>query len=303
MPTPPPSGLASYAGCTIFTSGDFYNAVVTSAAVDPNSAAMIAGTAQIDPNGFYLSTGIEKVNLANAGTARHTVNALESYHQNEWNANPAWPWTNGFYIESLSDAHALVLDTSACRLYESSGSTWSGSTFSAETGWSWDLTRPFVMLNNVLGVSAPSSMASGLSMFAGAVKAEELQAGVINHALNFAPTKDSIAQWTFVAPASDTGALPYNGSMPNQVLYGSHLRLHASYSCPAGPQAKAICVALKTYGMYVADTGSGQNALYGIEAQSGSSNWNAGDLAALGNMHITDFDVLKLPIVQHVTGH
>jgi hypothetical protein len=140
-------------------------------------------------------------------------------------------------------------------------------------------------------------------MFAGAVKAEELQAGVINHALNFSPTKDSISQWSFVAPASDTGALPYNGTGPSQLLYGSHLRLHASYACPLTPQAEAICVALKTYGMYLADTGSGQNALYGIEAQSGSSNWNAADLGALGNIHITDFDVLVLPTVQHVTGH
>jgi len=287
----------------VFTAGDYYNAPVTSAPVDPNSVAMIAGTVQIDPYGFYLSTGIERVNLANASTPRHTVNALESYHQDEWNANPPWPWSSGFYVEPLSDAHALVLDTSACRLYESSGTTWSGSTLSADSGWSWDLTKPFATLNAVLGLSAPSGMASGLSMFAGAVKAEELQAGIINHALNFAPTRDSIAQWTFVAPASDTGALPYNGSGAYQILYGAHLRLHASYACPSSPQAKAICVALKTYGMYLADTGSGENALYGIEAQSGSSGWNSSDLAALGNMHLTDFDVLSLPTIQHVTGH
>lgn len=303
MPTPTPGGVATYQGCTVFPAGDYYNAVVSGASVDANSAAMIAGTAQIDTYGFYLSTGIEKVNLANGGTGRHAVNALESYHQNEWNANPQWPWASGYFIEPLSDAHALVLDTSSCRVYETSGTTWSGSTLSADTGWSWDLTRPFVMLNNVLGVSAPSSMASGLSMFAGAVKAEELQAGVINHALNFAPTRNSIAQWTFVAPASDTGALPYTGTGSSQLLYGAHLRLHAAYACPASPQAKAICVALKTYGMYLADTTSGQNALYGIEAQSGSSGWNGGDLSALGNIHITDFDVLALPPVRRVTGH
>jgi hypothetical protein len=304
-PSPPPGPLsaASYAGCQIFPAGDVYNAQVTNAGVDPGSAALIASVAALDGSGFVLSTGVEHVNLASPSTATLTVKATASYHQNEWNANPAWPWASGYAIEPLGDAHAIVLRTSDCRLFESYGTGFSSGVLSAYSGWSWDLSQPFVQLNSVLGGANPSSMASGLSLFAGAIKSEELQAGVIRHALNWDGPAHAMSQWTFVPPASDTDGLTYSGSSLVQLPYGAHLRLKSSFNDSAlGPQAKAISTALKTYGMVLADTGC-CNTLYGIEAQNGSSVWNSGDLASLGQIHITDFDVLTLPAIQRVAGH
>ena len=57
------SGVATYAGCPIFTAGDWYNADVTNATVDPHSTDYIASISATDNTGFYASTGIEKVNL------------------------------------------------------------------------------------------------------------------------------------------------------------------------------------------------------------------------------------------------
>jgi hypothetical protein len=54
--------------------------------------------------------------------------------------------------------------------------------------------------------------------------------------------------------------------------------------------------------MFLADTGS-SNALYGIEAQDGLNHWNSGDLGAPGNLHITHFELLSLPVIQRVPGH
>ena len=305
-PTSTPSGgnVATYQGCNVFTAGDFYNAPVGGASVDPSSALYIASAAVVDNSGFYLSTGVEHANLANGSTPTHPVHAKVAYHQNEWNANPQWPWLASFKIEPLGDAHAIVLRTSDCRLFETFSTSFSGGTFSAYSGWSWDLSRPFVTLTSVLGTSSPSSMASGVSLFAGAVKSEEIQSGVIRHALNWAGTAHAFATWSFVTPASDTDGLAFSGGNPSfQLPYGAHLRLKASFNDSSfGPQAKAITTALKTYGMFLADTGS-SNALYGIEAQDGSNHWNGGDLSALGSLHLTDFDVLTLPAIQRVAGH
>src|ERR1700687_3081789 len=108
-PTPPPSGsTASYQGCTVFTAGDWYNQPVTSAALDPNSSNYIASSSAVDTSGFYLSTGVEKANVATSATPTWVVHALVSYHQNEWDANPQWPWQNGYFIEPLSDKHAIA---------------------------------------------------------------------------------------------------------------------------------------------------------------------------------------------------
>jgi hypothetical protein len=275
---------------------------VNGASVDPNSASYIASAAAVDTSGFYLSTGVEHANLSSPSTPTHTVHATAAFHQDEWNANPPWPWMPGYLIEPLSDEHSIVfvVNPPTCRVFETYGTSWSGGIFSAYSGWSWNLAAPFASLP----AGWPSSMASGLSLFAGAVKSEELQSGVIKHALNWGGTAHSFAQWSFVSPASDTDGLSFSGGNPSyQLPYGAHLRLKASFNDSGfGPQAKAITTALKTYGMYLADTGS-SNALYGIESQDGLNHWNGGDLSSLGNLHITDFDVLRLPSIQRVPGH
>ncbi len=40
-PTPLSGNVARYYGCPVFTAGDYYNAPVTNAAIDPNSANYI----------------------------------------------------------------------------------------------------------------------------------------------------------------------------------------------------------------------------------------------------------------------
>jgi hypothetical protein len=80
--------------------------------------------------------------------------------------------------------------------------------------------------------------------------------------------------------------------------------LKASFSTAGmGPQATMVIQAMKTYGIYLADTGSSTNALYFANASDGSNPWNSSDLSALSNVHLSDFDVLTLPAVQTVPGH
>ena len=75
---------------------------------------------------------------------------------------------------------------------------------------------------------------------------------------------------TFVLPASDTDGIVYTGSSAYQLPYGAHLRLRASFDISRfGPQSAAIARAMKTYGVYLADTAK-ENELYNAIAPDGA---------------------------------
>jgi hypothetical protein len=217
-----------------------------------------------------------------------TVKTQVSYHTF---AVP-YPWQAGFWIEPLSDGHGLVV-TPACRLYETYNTTFSGGVLSARTGWTWDMTNPY----GQLPAGTPSAMASGLSLYAGMVQWSDYQTGFM-HPLNIAMTAGTLCQYGFVWPASDTDQLAYKGS-GKCLPYGARLRLKASFSTAGwGPQATFVANIMKTYGVYIADTGSSDNAVY-----FDSGPWTSSDLSSLGKLTLSNFDVLTLPALQTVPGH
>ncbi len=64
---PPPGNVAVFEGCSIFMPGDWYNGDISTAPTDPNSAGYISSLMQYgDGAGFWASTGIEFINLANS---------------------------------------------------------------------------------------------------------------------------------------------------------------------------------------------------------------------------------------------
>jgi hypothetical protein len=267
---------------------------INAAALDPNSSKYISSVQGAgDTAGFYASTGVEKANQATNSTPLLAVHPKVS-----WHSFPVpYPWLSTFYVEPLSDAHAIVVQTQTCHLYEAYSTKYSQGALSAYSGANWDMTKAFVPLPK----GQPSAMASGLSLFAGMVRWEDYQSGSINHALNWAAIAHTVAMYKFVTPASDTDRLTFSGTSSYQLPYGARLRLHASFSTAGwGPQATMVVNAMKTYGIYLADTGSSGNALYFENASNGTNPWNSSDLKALGNIHITDFDVITLPSIQSV---
>lgn len=289
---------ATFAGCPVFAPGDAYNAPVVHAAVDRHSAQYIsAAIAAGNTGGFWIaSPAVEYANIARKNTPRKTVRQKAPYHRFE----RGYPWDSSFRIEPLRDAHAIVFDPQACRLYETYDTSFESGTLSAYSGAAWNLRDAFRPLPS----GTPSSMASGLSLFAGAVRWEEIVGGEIDHALDWAPPAGTVAQWAFVSPASDTDGIEFRGNGAYALPYGAHLRLKASFDASRfGPEAQAIAHAMKTYGIYLADTGTAGNALYNTGPEGGGNPWDRRDLAALASIHLSDFDVLRLPPEQHVPGH
>jgi hypothetical protein len=283
--TPPPS----YHGCVVFPS--VYGLDVSTASADAHSADYISSVQQAgDSGGFYASTGNEEVNLADNSTPLLTVQPKVSYHKFP---NP-YPWEADYWIEPLSDHHAMVVQTQGCHVYEAYSTTYSGGVLSAYSGADWPLATW-----TQLPPGTPSAVASGLSLFAGMVQPEDIASGCVCHALNWDAVAHTLAQWNFVYPASDTDQLPFYGSSSYQLPYGARLRLNPGVQITGCDTAGSMVIkALATYGMFDSDTGS-QDAFYIAK----SVPWTSKDSACIAQLKIADFTVLTLPTIQSVPGH
>jgi hypothetical protein len=288
---------SALAACGIFGLNSAYTAPVTAAPVDRNSALYIRsmiGAGNV--TGFWIAANpVRFINLADNKTPTYRVRQRVAWHR----FNVPYPWRPDFRIEPLSDAHAIVVQLEACGLYETYNTAFADGVLSAYSGAYWNLRRPFVPLSP----GSPSAMASGLSLYAGMVRWEEVAAGSIRHALNWAAPAGTVAEWSFVRPGSDAEGIAFKGPSPYQLPYGAHLRLRSSFDTSGfGPQSAAIAAAMKTYGIYLADTAR-TNELYDAAPLDGSNHWDAGDLLALETIHISDFEVLSLGPIGRVPGH
>ncbi|MDE2573285.1 MAG: hypothetical protein KGM44_12300 [bacterium] len=281
-----------YAGCQVFPTTDYYNRVVTAAPVDPNSAAYIKATVDAgDTGGLNMWTPTaEYLNVATASTplvpTRSTADPLPA----------SIPWLSSFRIESVSDAHAFVLDTSHCILYETYNTSYSGGVLSAYSGGEWSLSQPMMQ-----PIAGQGPTAAAIPMWPGLVRPEEIAAGVIAHALYFNAIYGTLSATVGMPPAPLSGdAVPYKGpasEASTALPLGARLRLRADYPVSSlAPQAQIVARALQTYGAIVADTGCCDAVEYALSATYGAPDpFSASDLATLNQIKITDFSVVDSP--------
>jgi hypothetical protein len=149
---------------------------------------------------------------------------------------------------STGDRHILVIDRDHHLLYELYDAHLLGDgTWHAGSGAKFNLDS-----NALRPDTWTSADAAGLPIFPGLVRYDEVSAGEIRHALRFTVVK---TQRAFIHPATHYASSSTNPDLPPM---GLRLRLKASYVIPATwPDcAKVVLVALKKYGMIVADNGS-----------------------------------------------
>jgi hypothetical protein len=182
---------------------------------------------------------------------------------------------------SDGDRHVLAVDTARCKLYELYRAFARKRTrphWNANAGVIWDLRSPALRTDGFT-----SADAAGLPIFPGLVRYDEAASGHINHAfrVTFNPTQNA---WVHPAVhcASDT-------SNPSAPPMGLRLRLSAGYDISGiTGLAHVIAVALKQYGLIVADTGS--NWLF-----QGSSDrrWPDENLSQLTSIPGSAFQVVQ----------
>jgi hypothetical protein len=150
---------------------------------------------------------------------------------------------------SDGDRHVLVVDRARCRLYELYRAFFKRRPhkhWNADSGVIWNLRSAARRPDGFT-----SADAAGLPIFPGLVRFDEAKRGAVNHAIRV--TFDS-TQDAWVHPASHCAGDTGN---PNAPPMGLRLRLRAGYDISGiTGLAHSIAVALKRYGLIVADVGS-----------------------------------------------
>jgi hypothetical protein len=272
----PPDQSPSIGGaCPVFPADNPWNTDISAAPLDPRSAAWVAsvGSGVAFHPDFGSVYGIPFA-LADGGTPRV---AVSFEYADESDPGP-YPIPPNAPIEQGSDAHVLVVDTSACKLYE---------LFAAQPvagGWHAGAGAVFDLRSNGLRPAGwTSADAAGLPIFAGLARYEEAAAGEIRHALRFTAVR---TQRGYVHPARHFAS---SIADPNVPPMGARARLKAGVDVSGmPPQAQVVARALKRYGMILADNGS---SWYATGAPD--TRWSDEDLNALKRLRGSDFEFVE----------
>ena len=184
------------AGCALFPADNPWNQRVDTLPVAANSAAIINS---IGANtGLHPDFGSGTWNGGPIGIPYNVVTAAQKKvrvsfdYADESDAGP-YPIPAKVKLEYGSDRHALIVDSSACRLYELYALKKNGSRWHAGSGAIWSLNS-----NALRPAGWTSADAAGLQILPGLARYDEVAAGSIDHALRFTASKTRRA---YVYPA------------------------------------------------------------------------------------------------------
>ncbi len=193
----------------------------------------------------------------------------------------------GYACTGGGDCHLLVDDHDEHKLYEMWKADITGGTFDGGCLAIWD--EDHVYGPEGRGDQCTSADAAGFPIAPLLFSADEVEAGLVDHAIRFTLPNDRLRRG-YVRPATHGTQTTGGGNSP---YYGVHLRLRGDYPVDSLPSegAKVVARALQTYGMYQAD--GGEIALTAQSDRHTTAMWNglldAHDVAALT---VEDFDVI-----------
>ncbi len=264
-----------------------WNQDISQAPRHPRSAAIVAYINSQGGNHLHPDFGSPRpygFPFAVVGPGRPRLPVNYTAYGDESDPGP-FPIPAGAPIEggngSDGDRHVLTVDRSTCTLYELYRAFYVPRPqphWNADSGVAWDLgstaLRP---------AGWTSADAAGLPIFPGLVRYDEVAAGRLEHAIRvtFESSRDA-----WVSPASHCAGDTADPSAPPM---GLRLRLKAGYGLGRfSGHARTIALAMKRYGLIVADNGS--NWFF-----SGSSDrrWDDESLNQLKRIPGSAFEVVK----------
>ncbi|HVT21772.1 MAG TPA: hypothetical protein VHE57_10325 [Mycobacteriales bacterium] len=144
------------------------------------------------------------------------------------------------------DRHAIVVDRSACRVYETWHTRKKSGGWSAGSGATWSLKS-----NKLRPKGWTSADAAGLPILPGLLRYDEVDAGFVDHAIRFtAPVSSRHYLWPARHQAGSQSSLSYPPM-------GARFRLKAGFPIAGYSAAtRVVLQAMKTYGLILADNGS-----------------------------------------------
>ncbi len=281
------AGASPAIPCALFPSDNVWNVDVSALPLHPSSATYVAsigagtglhpdfGTVyRKQPNGIPYT-------VAPAGQARVPVSFK---YADESDPGP-YPIPPGAPIEggprSKGDRHVLVVDAGSCGLYELFAAkprpAKKPKRWTAGSGAFWDLGS-----NALRPQTFTSADAAGLPILPGLVRYEEVQSGVITHALRFTVPR---TQRAYLWPARHQAGASSDPALPPM---GLRVRLRADVDLSGfSASNRVILTALEKYGMFVADNGSAW-----FISGAPDPRWDDSDLHELGQIKGSDFDAV-----------
>ncbi len=279
--TGPPAEVAQIAGCRVFPVDNPWNRDISADSADPNSANYIThmnGSSKFLHPDFGSNPGYGIPFLVVPGTQPKvpvTFAYADESDPGPYPIPPDAPIEGG--ASSTGDRHVLVLDKDSCLLYETYDSHYVGPGWSCGSGAVFDLSS-----NRLRPDYWTSADAAGLPILPGLVRYDEVAAGQVRHAIRF--TAQS-TQRGFIHPATHYAS---SNTDPNAPPMGLRLRLKATYDISRFTgAARVILIALKKYGMILADNGSDW-----FFTGASDSRWNDTDLNQLKIVPGSAFEVV-----------
>jgi len=256
-PTPPPSGGV---GTRYFPGDAPWYQDVSAAPLDPESSRVIS---YLSVNGWGSGTmridfSIE-VLQATPDTPLRSFTRTSDFYTPDCDYQPvpvpaggALEGETGYACESDGDCHLIVADWGRMTLFEMWRADIRGDVFSGGCLAAWEMTRSYPASGR--GEQCTSADAAGYPIAPLLFNADEVAAGVVDHAIRFILPNARIRRGVYVHPATHVGA---PGGSADAPPYGARLRLRADYpvdSLPAG--ARPVARAMQKYGMLLADGGT-----------------------------------------------
>lgn len=241
-------------GCPLLPANNIWNTPIDSLPVDGNSSAYIDTIGRY--NHLHADFGSGLWEGAPIGIPYMVVSSSQpgvSVSFDYWDESDPGPYpipSNPLIEggpESTGDRHILVLDKDQCKLFElyaaypqPDGSWFAGSGAIHHLHY-----------NDLRPDGWTSADAAGLPILPGLVRFDEIASGAIHHAIRFTvPQTQRAYVWPGRHFASDLTAANYPPM-------GQRFRLKASFDISRyDPQIQVILLAMKTYGIILADNGS-----------------------------------------------
>ncbi len=235
--------------CPVFPADNVWNTAIDKLPVAASSASWVSSigaSTGLHPDFGAYSTDHYGIPY-NVVSSSHPTQNLSFDYADESDPNPYLTGSD-LKVEGTpgdgGDDHQLTVNSGTCQLQEIYQAQAVNHTYTAGSGAKWSLTS-----NALRPDGWTSSDAAGLPVLPGLVRAEEVKAGAINHALRFTASSSAARHlWP---------ARHHAGSGTTKPPMGARFRLKANVDISGfGPQSRVIMTAMKKYGMFLADNGS-----------------------------------------------
>ena len=274
-------------GCPIFPASSAWNQRVDSLPVAPDSATLVASIGLDAPVHADFGAGLYEgrpIGIPFDVVTKKTPRSRVSFDYADESDKGPYPIPRNVHVEGGSDRHALLVDRSACRLYELFALQRTAGAWHAGSGAIFNLRT-----NALRPAGWTSADAAGLPIFPGLARWDEAARGTIDHALRFTAQRTRRA---YVYPARHYASDSNDPALPPM---GLRVRLKAAFDVSGfPPQARIVLTALKRYGMILADNG----APWFISGAP-DRHWSNDQLHSLGRLHGSDFEVVDTSSLPH----